>query len=319
MRIVFAGSPDFAVPCLRALAASRHQVPLVITQPDRPAGRRRRLAPPAVKAAAQALGLRILQPDSINCAECGDAISAEEPDAVVVAAFGQKLCRRLLRTPRFGCVNLHASLLPKLRGAAPIARAIINGDTETGVTTQRMATSMDAGDILLQQATPIGEDETAGDLFQRLACLGAELTVCTIDRLQQGTVTPRPQDHSRATYAPSLTKADGAIDWSLPPQRLRNFVRGMTPWPSGFTFRHAEGRRCERLTILRVEVDEDGDEAWGEPGTVLVVKPGELVVCAGLGTVRIVRLQPAGGRPMDVAEFLRGHALREGECLHGSA
>ena len=319
MRVIFAGTPDFAVPAVEALAASSHQVALVVTPPSRPAGRRRSPSAPPVRQAAERLGLPVLQTEDINSPASWERIGALAPDVVAVVAFGQKLGRRLLSAPRHGCVNVHASLLPALRGAAPIAWAILRGHTQTGITTQRMAPAMDAGDILMRQETPIGLDETSGQLHDRLAPMGADLLVRTLDGLEAGQLRGEPQDHSQATLAPRLRKEDGIIDWRRAAEVTRDQVRGLTPWPSAYTFLRRSGRPSTRLVVQAAQVQQPGDAPLGCPGQVLEASRERLVVATGHGALRLLRLQRAGGSPMDAGAFLRGFPLRPGECLHGSA
>ena len=312
MRIVFAGTPDFAVPTLAALAAGRHTVELVVTQPDRPAGRGRGLTPPPVKALALKLGLPVIQPESLNDSDAIAAVRAIGPDAMVVIAYGVRLRPRALRIPRLGCLNIHASLLPRYRGAAPINWAIIRGEKETGVTLQRMAPEIDAGGILAQRAIAIGADETAGELFDRLAVLAAEMIGPALDDLDAGRLVERPQDAALATLAPKLEKADGLLDWSLPPAQACNFIRGMTPWPGAFTY-HRRAAGTPRRLILLVARSLAGTTI-APPGTILRADD-ELHVASGGGCLRVLRLQSEGARPMDAAEWLRGRCAAPGDIL----
>jgi methionyl-tRNA formyltransferase len=265
-----------------------------------------------VKAFAVERGLAVRQTDHVNEAVFVDAVAALRPEAIVVTAFGQQLGRRLLRLPRHGCINVHASLLPRHRGAAPIAHAILAGDDETGVTIMQMVPRMDAGDVLAQEATPIGPRETAGELTARLAELGARLLTRALDDLAAGRIEPTPQDHAAATEAPSLRKSDGAIDWTRPAGYLDRFVRAMTPWPGAFTFWTPPGKPPLRLVVVEAEA-VPGDAA--EPGRVAATDKGRLTVETGDGLLAIRRLQPAGKRPMAAADFLRGHPLPLGARL----
>ncbi len=310
MRLVFAGTPDFAAPTLAALAAGRHPVELVLTQPDRPAGRGRTPTPPPVKALALRLGLRVIQPESINAPEAVEVLRTIAPDALIVMAYGVRLRARVLRVPRLGCLNVHASLLPRYRGAAPINWAIICGERETGVTLQRMASEIDCGAILTQRATAIGEEETAGELYERLSALAAEMIGPALDELEAGRLIARPQDDARATDAPKLEKRDGRVDWSASPIRTRDFIRGMTPWPGAFTWHHHSSGAARRLILLAARPIEGIADA--PPGTVLRASD-ELHVAAGGGRLRILRLQSEGARPMDAADWLRGHAVAAGD------
>ncbi len=312
MRIVFFGTPDIAVASLAALLDGGHEVACAVTQPDRPSGRRRRLTPPPVKVFAASRGLRVLQPGSVNAAGFLAELARLAPEVVCVTAFGQKLGRRLLALPPRGCINLHASLLPRHRGAAPVAHAILAGDIETGVTIMEMASRMDAGDILAQEATPIGPRETTGELTERLAALGARLLARTLDELAAGRIEPVAQDHAQATLAPSLRKTDGAIDWREPAEALARRVRAMTPWPGAFTFWAPEGRHPLRLVVLEA-VAEPGETC--EPARVAAADDDSIAVETGAGLLRLLRVQPAGKRPMPIADFLRGHPIPPGARL----
>ena len=316
MRVVFAGTPDFAVPSLRALAGSRHEVLLAVTQPDRGTGRGRRLMAPAVKRAAEGVGVPLAQTADVNGEGERARLAELRPDVIAVVAFGQMLGRGVLAIPTHGCVNVHGSLLPRWRGAAPIAYALFRGDAETGVTTQRMVRKMDAGDILLQARTPIGESETAGDLHDRLAGIGADLLVRTLDGLEDGSITPEPQDPSAVTFAPTLAKHDGAIDWTQPAEVLRNRIRGLTPWPSAFTFLR-RGEDSIRLVLLASEVADAAGAT--SPGEILEASGDRLVVATGLDALRLTRLQRAGKKPIDAAAFLRGLPIHPGEALAPTA
>jgi len=312
MRIAFFGTPEIAVASLAALLDAGHDLPCAVTQPDRPSGRRQTLTLPPVKALAAERGIPVLQTDDVNAKAFLEELAGLGPEAIVVAAFGQKLRRRLLDLPPRGCVNVHASLLPRHRGASPVAHAILAGDRETGVTLMRMVEKMDAGDILAQEATPIGPRETTGELTDRLAALGARLLVRTLDGLAAGRIRPIPQDESQATFAPSLRKNDGAIDWRGSADYLARFIRAMTPWPGAFTFWIPEGGRPLRLLVLEAE-PAPGDA--GEPGRVASTDGGILTVETAAGLLRLLRLQPAGKRPMSAADFLRGHPIPVGSHL----
>jgi methionyl-tRNA formyltransferase len=301
------GTPDFAVPSLEALAAAGHTVPLVVTQPDRPKGRGRRLEPPPVKLSAERLGLRVLQPASLKDEAVLRALAAAEADFIVVVAFGHILRENVLTLPRIACLNVHASLLPAYRGPAPIQWAVINGERETGVTTMIMERGLDTGDILLTAHEPIGPDDTAGTMHDRLARTGASLIVRTLDAFADGSIRRTPQDHARATYAPMLKKEDGRIDWQRPAAALEPFVRGMTPWPGAYTF----------LKDLRIKVHRAGisDRPCNDPpGTVLVAADG-LVVATGDGALALHEVQGASGNRLSVSEFLRGGRIRAGDVL----
>ena len=311
MRVVFAGTPEFAVPTLLALVAGGHEVVLVVTQPDRPAGRGRRLAPSAVKTAARETGLPVFQGPDVNTPAVVSFLRNVAPDVMVVQAFGQKLSPALLATPRLGCVNVHASLLPAYRGAAPINRAILNGEETTGVTVIRMGERIDAGEVLARKSVPIAPDWTAGDLADVLARMGAEVCLDVLAQLEAGTVTATPQDASKVSRAPSLAKRDGLVPWEKSAREVHNHVRGMTPWPGAFTFLAAgRGGKAVRLTVLGCAVGEETG-ACGEPGTVLAADAGLTVAC-GEGSVRIRTVKPSGGRAMPADAFARGHAVGAG-------
>ncbi len=296
-KIVFMGSPEFALPTLQALAG-RFAVVGVVTQPDRPAGRGRKLAPPPVKTLAQELGLPVIQPRRLKEPQAMQQLAAWQPDLIVVAAFGQILRRNVLELPPHGCLNVHASLLPRWRGAAPIHAAILHGDRETGVTIMQMDPGLDTGPILSQRATPIAPDDTAGTLSERLARLGAELLVETIPGYLSGTIRPQPQDDSRATYAPKLEKRAGALDFSQPVEALERRVRAMHPWPGAYLL--WEGNRLRVRRAAPKEIPHPPP-----PGTRLI--HGGLPAVAGAdGLLLLTEVQPAGKRPMSGRDFLNG-------------
>ncbi|GAB6096858.1 methionyl-tRNA formyltransferase [Desulfatiferula olefinivorans] len=300
--VVFMGTPDFSVPPLKALHRQGYDIRLVVTQPDRPQGRGRKMIETPVKQTALALGLPVLQPLRINEAEVVDTLRSLAPDFFVVTAFGQFLSNELLRVPEMGSVNIHASLLPAYRGASPIHRAIINGESETGITTMLMDQGMDSGDILMQAALAIRPDDTAESLHDRLSALGAELIIDTLNAMAAGSLTPRPQDPSRVTFAPMLSKEDGHLPWTRTARELDCFVRGMTPWPGAFTFFDDK-----RLKIFAVEAIDSTSKA--EPGTVLESGNGRLVVQTGRGALSIQEIQGASGKRLPIADFLRGFSI----------
>lgn len=308
LRIVFMGTPEFAVPSLHALARTGHHLAAVVTQPDRPKGRGRRLSAPPVKVAAEGLGLKVLQPTRLADTALAAALAAARADFFAVVAYGQILPSALLSLPPRGAVNVHASLLPRYRGAAPINWAIINRERQTGVTTMLMDTGLDTGDILMTAATPIAADDTAATLSARLARMGAELLVATLARLAAGELTPRPQDPAAATYAPLLTKADGRIDWRRPAEAVEALVRGLDPWPGAFTF--CQG---QRLKIWRAHPVPEAGRA--PAGTVLDGFSDELRVMTGRGAVCLDEVQGAAGKRLPVAAFLRGNPIAPGTVL----
>ena len=315
MELLFFGSPAFAVPSLRALHEAGHRFQTVVTQPDRPRGRSGRPAPTAVKQAALEFGLSVFQPASANAPEAVEALRGQGAELGVVVAYGEILKASLLCVPRRGFINLHASLLPKYRGAAPVNWALIHGEATSGVTLIRMSPRMDAGPILAQREVAVGEDETAGELAERLAVIGAEVLVAVVDRLAAGEDVPgRPQAEASASSAPKLTKENGRMDWSLSAAEIRNRVRGLTPWPGAYSELKCEGR-LHRVTLLQVEALAESEPAPArEPGMVVRADDAEgVVVRAGVGLVRINRLKPAGRQAMQAADFIHGCRLRPGD------
>ena len=313
MKIVFAGSPAFAVPTLERLAAT-HDIRLVVTQPDRPVGRKQELHPPPVKEAALRLSLPVFQPQKIKSEESRSSLEVIKPDAMVVVGYGQIVPPWLLELPRFGCINLHASLLPAYRGAAPIQWAVANGETTTGLTTMLMDPGLDTGPILLQWSTGISPEETAVELAERMSTRGAALVAETLERLEAGTVTPQPQDNSRATRAPLLKKEHGEIDWTLPASTIANRVRGFLPWPGCYT-----GFRGKKLQVWRVRSNQsrerEGAEVSFGPGQLFPTGNDLLVACGGNTSLHLLEVQLEGRRRMAAAEFLHGSQPKAGERL----
>ena len=308
LKIIFMGTPEFAVPCLELLHQKKYPIPLVVTQPDRPKGRGRKLTPPPVKIAASRLGCEIIQPESIKADTFADGLAQFRPDLLVVIAYGQILSRRLLAVPRLGAVNVHASLLPRYRGPAPIQWSVINAEKETGITTMFISEGLDEGDILLCSKTPLTRRETSASLHDRLAGLGADLLIDTLSALEKGNIEPIPQDHAAATYAPLIKKKDGRIDWNQPAHRLDAFIRGMTPWPGAFTF-HAHNR----LKIISAQ--PAATDTLQSPGTVLQTFPDELLIATAKGTLSIRKIQSASGKRLLTKDFLRGYAMPPGTIL----
>ena len=300
------GTPQFAIPTLQALVESRHQLAAVVTNPDRPQGRGRQLAPPPVKECAQKLGIDVLQPASIRDPGLAAALSALAPDLFVVVAFSI-LPGKLLAIPRLGSVNLHPSLLPAYRGAAPIIWAVVNGEQETGISTFQLNPRVDAGDILLQRRVCIGPDETAGELEARLCQTGAEMVVETVDGLEDGTLSARPQDPEGTTRAPKLDKEDGRIDWQRTAAAIRNQIRGMNPVPGAFTTWQGQPLKIHRA---------ERADGVGAPGTVLSAddRQGPVVAC-GEGALRLGRLQRQGRGIMTADALLRGWPCPAGTVL----
>jgi len=311
LRIVFFGTPEFAVPTLEALQTSSHQVVSVVTQPDRPRGRGQQLTPGPVKARAVAMGLPVLQPPSLKDSAVLAALTELRADLGVVAAYGKILSEAILQIPRLGMINVHASLLPKYRGAAPIQRAVADGESETGVTIMQVVRALDAGAMLATVRRPIGPNDTSIEVEHDLARLGARLLVDVVDRFSSGPLAGEPQDDSRATYAHRLTKEDGLIDWARPAQAIHDLVRGMQPWPNAYSF--LEG---QRLILLRTTVGPASGAAV--PGTVLRARGQDLLVATENGTLRVHELQAEGRRPMAVAPFLAGHPVTEGSRFTSS-
>jgi len=302
------GTPDFAVPSLQALHESRHDVALVVTQPDRPRGRGRKIMPSPVKEIAVRFGYDLLQPERVGTPEVHGVVTDLKPDLLVVVAFGQILPLSLIEIPRYQAINVHASLLPRYRGAAPIQWALIKGETETGVTTMSMDAGMDTGDILLATPVPIDPKDTAATLHDNLAHEGANLLLETLEKLLMGKIDPKPQDPANASYAPLLNKGDGRIKWELPAKDLENFIRGVTPWPGAFTY-------CDdrRLKIHRSKhIVKETQEA---PGTVLMSFPDELMVATGKGALLIEELQGASGKCMATKDYLCGCSMEPGTVL----
>ena len=308
IRTVFMGTPEFALPTLEGLLAAGLDLVGVYTQPDRPSGRGKQLTPPPVKQLAMAHGIPVFQPLKLRLPEVVAELQTLAPDLIVVVAFGQILPKSVLDIPRYGCINVHASLLPRYRGAAPINQALIDGETETGVTTMFMDVGLDTGDMLVKRAAPIGPLETAGELHDRLAILGREAMAETLARLCAGTLTREKQDDALSCYAPMLKKEHGRIDWSRPARTLHNQVRGLDPWPGAYTLLAGEPLKLARTLPL--------DEAHAAaPGTVLGTDAAGIRIACGAGVLRVGALQLPGRKRLPAAEFLRGCPLPAGTCL----
>jgi methionyl-tRNA formyltransferase len=312
IRIVFMGTPEFAVPSLRALAAGGHRIAAVVSQPDRPQGRKRLLVPTPVKAAAEELGIPVLQPERVRRPEAVEAIAAHEPDLIVTAAYGQILPKALLDLPRLGCINVHGSLLPKYRGGAPIQRAIMNGETVTGVTIMYMAEGLDTGDMISKVEVPIEPEDTAGSLFAKLSEAGADLLIRTLPDIVAGTARAVPQNDAEATYAPNLTREDERLDWSRTAKQLYDQVRGLVPFSGGFTLLNGEV-----FKVWKCRPAEDaGGLADARPGAIRA-EAGRLLVAAGDGWLELLEVQPAGKKAMPAAEWLKGTRLPPGASFGG--
>lgn len=304
MKIIYMGTPDFAVPALKALASSEHEVCAVFTQPDKPRGRKMILTPPDVKVCAQSLGIPVYQPESMKNGDALEIINHYNPDVIVVAAYGKILPIAVLDAPKFGCVNIHGSLLPKYRGAAPIQQSVLNGDKVTGITTMLMDVGLDTGDILITEETEIGENETSGELFDRLAVLGGELILKTLAALEKGEITPKKQDESLATHTSKIDKSLCPIDFSKSASEVHNKVRGLNPWPVATT------KICgKNVKVYSTKLCPKS----GKIGEVLSTKP--LIVACGEKSVEILELQPEGKKRMTADAFLAGHKLEIGDII----
>jgi methionyl-tRNA formyltransferase len=313
LRIIFMGTAELACASLAALCReAQMQVAAVVTQPDRPKGRDLKLTPSAVKELALRENLPVLQPERARDPAFLQQLTALQPDLIVVAAYGQILPPALLALPKLGCINVHTSLLPKYRGAAPIQYAILEDQPETGVTIMKMDAGLDTGDILTQTETPIRAEDNAQTLHDRLAQLGAELLVRTIPDLAAGKVTPQPQNPDHASYARKITKEDGHLDWKQPARVLWNRIRAFTPWPGAFTFLPAEGKRGAMLKVWSAQIEPDRS---GAPGEILQADKAGLVIACGQQSLRVLELQREGARRMRPHEFLIGYPLTSGQRL----
>ncbi len=309
LRLVFFGTPAFAVPSLGALLGSGHQVVAVVTQPDRPRGRGQKVRPGEVKQAAVAAGVPVLQPHRLNEPAFREALAAAAPDLGVVAAYGKLLPEDLLSLPKLGMINVHASLLPRWRGAAPIHRAILAGDTVTGVTIMRVVKALDAGPMLSAGPTPIDPNETSAELERRLAVLGAELLVAAVDHVEAGTATETAQDEAAVTYARRLERHESQVDWARPARVVHNQIRGLHPWPlASALFRGHRTRLLRSVVATEVPMGV-------EPGTISAVGPDGIDVATRPGAVRITEIQVAGKAAMPVSQFLRGHPAQVGDVF----
>lgn len=318
MRIIYLGSDIIAGPCLRKLLRDRHEIVAVITQPDRRAGRGRKPRATPIKQLAEQLGLNVLDVEDANAPQVLGKIEALEPDLLVTFAFNQKLGKNLLAVARHGAINVHPSLLPKYRGAAPIARAILNGDTETGISIIRMAEDLDAGDIFSQKRWAIAPTETTGELETRLGELAAPMLAKVVEDIAQGKAECTPQKHEQASDAPKLKKTDGLLDFSLPAEELLNYIRAFTPWPGAFAFYCGQTQaEPERVVITKASANAVASKVspvTAEPGTVL---EGLCIQCRP-GTLKIERLKPAGGKEMSWADFVNGRRVQVNDRFLGA-
>jgi methionyl-tRNA formyltransferase len=314
MVVVFFGTPQFAVPTLRRLLDSAHSIAGVITQPDRPRGRGQKVSHAPVKTLALERGIPVYQPERLKPLEVADTLRSWEADLAVVAAYGRIIPEQLLTIPRFGMINVHASLLPKYRGAAPVHRAVINGDDQTGVTIMRVVKELDAGGMFAKVTRPIGPDETSDVVEAALADMGADLLLTVVDQIASGTAREEPQDDTQATHAARLTKEEGLIDWTQSAPRIHNRVRGLYPWPHAYTFFNGT-----RLIVLRSAVATGSAGASAtNPGTILRATSEAVHVATGDGELAILEVQPEGRRAMRVHDFLLGHRLAPGEAFSHS-
>ena len=312
MRIVFMGTPDFSVPTLEALGASEHEVVGVVTQPDKPKGRGKEIHMSPVKECALQHNIPVYQPVRARDEAFVDEMRALNPDVMVVIAFGQILPKSLLELPKYGCVNIHASLLPKYRGAAPIQWAVINGDEETGITTMMMDVEMDTGDMLEKTVVKLDPEETGGSLFDRLSLLGGDLILSTLSKLEKGEITPVPQDHEKATYVKKISKSMGDIDWTMDAVSIERLVRGLNPWPSAFTRWNGK-----MLKIWEAKVLPDPDVKL-PCGSVISASDEGLKIQTGAGVLCVTSLQLEGKKRMDTAAFLRGYQVAAGSMMERS-
>lgn len=310
MRMVFMGTPEFAVPCLHKLIANRYNIVGVVTQPDRPVGRKRVLTPPPVKAAALQYDIPIFQPEKLKEPDSLEQVLALQPDLIVTAAYGQILPVQLLQAPKLGCINVHASLLPKYRGGAPIHRAIIQGEKETGVTIMYMVKALDAGDMIEKVIVPIETTDTMGTLHDKLSTAGSNLLIEILPWLVSGNINPEPQNHAEATYAPNLSREDERMDWTKEATAIYNQVRGLNPSPGAFTVLENEVWKIWR-------VDVSNDETAKPPGTVLSFTEKGIDVATGKGVITLIEVQPAGKKRMAAIDCIRGGGIRVGVIFDG--
>jgi methionyl-tRNA formyltransferase len=307
-RVLFMGTPDFAVPSLRLLLEEKDQVEVigVVTQPDRPKGRKKVLTPPPVKVEAIKHDLPVFQPQKLRSEEAIRQVLELQPDLIVTAAYGQILPEPVLNAPKYGCINVHASLLPKYRGGAPIHHAIINGEKETGVTIMYMVKALDAGDMLLQRAIPITSGDNVGTMHDKLANLGAELLKEVLPSILDGTVQAVPQDDEQATFAPNITREDEKIDWKRSARELDCQIRGLCPWPVAYTMWKGKPFKIWKASVVN-------EETQGEPGTVIRLDADGIVVATGKGLLRLTEVQPSGKKPMPARQFINGRQMKAGD------
>lgn len=314
MRVIFMGTPDFSVGTLEAIIEAGHEVVLVVTQPDKPKGRGNEIAYSPVKECALAHGIEVFQPVRIKEADNVEYLRKYNPDIIIVVAFGQILPQSILDMAKYGCINVHASLLPKYRGAAPIQWAVINGEEITGVTTMRMDIGVDTGDMIAKREVRLAEDETGGSLFDKLAKVGAQLLVETMDMIADGTAQYIPQDHSVATHTSMITKEFGEIDWSKSAKEIECLIRGLNPWPSAYTFLDTKMLKIWKAAVVKEEDIPENPENK-EPGTVVAVTRESIYVKTGDGLLALLEVQLQGKKRMACDAFLRGYHVEEGVQL----
>ncbi len=311
MRIVFMGTPDFSVPALEALVKAGHDVIAVVTQPDKPKGRGKEVSMTPVKEKAVSLGIPVYQPVKARNPEFVSLLSELNPDAMVVAAFGQILPKSILDIPKYGCINIHASLLPKYRGASPIQHAVIDGEKESGITTMMMAEGLDTGDILDQESVTLDEQETGGSLHDKLSEIGGRLILTTLKKLEEGTAVRTPQDESKTCYVGMIKKTMGDIDWSMEAAAIERLIRGLNPWPSAYTSWNGKVLKIWAAEVLSKEYE-------GICGQVVETDKNSLIVKTGKGSLKLTELQLQGKKRMDTASFLRGYQVTAGTVLKRS-
>lgn len=314
MRIIFMGTPEFAVPVLESLINSRHEVVAVVTQPDRPKGRGKNMQFSPIKECALAHNIPVMQPVNVSVPEVIDELRAYEPELIVVVAFGQFVTKKIREMPKYGCINVHASLLPKYRGAGPIQWAVINGEKESGVTTMYMCREIDKGDMLLKDTVTLDPKETGDSLHDKLSMMGGPLLLKTIDQLEDGSAVRIPQCEEESTYAPKLEKTMGNIDWTMDADRIERLVRGLNSWPGTFTKIHGKTVKIWDCDVVRQETLTE-NQAAATPGTVIVSEKDQLIVKAGNGALSLRMLQPEGKKNMTVDAYLRGYPIAQGELF----
>ncbi len=313
MNIVFMGTPAFAVSSLEALLKEGYHVVGVVTQPDRPQGRKKVLTPTPVKEAALKHGLPVLQPQRMRAPEAVEELAALKPDLIVTAAYGQILPKAVLDLPKYGCLNVHGSLLPKYRGGAPIQRSIINGEQETGITLMYMAEGLDTGDMIAKSVVSIEDEDTAGSIFEKLSVAGAELLIEQLPLIVDGKAERIPQNDAESTYAPNLSREDERIDWNASSRDIFNRVRGLVPFSGGFTT--WDGEVFKVWSVANPSQSVKGASSGQAPGTVLELSSDGIEVKTGDGSVLLTRVQPAGKKAMDASEFIRGGVMKKGTVL----